>query len=228
MKFDITVLLDRSGSMQGRKDDHIGGIRSFVNDQKGQGETDFTFIQFDSNNAFELVLDGVNIESVDTDKLELVPRGGTPLLDAMGKTIAHIESRIKGKEKDTQVVLMIVTDGEENSSREWKRDTLKKAVESKDGDWKILYLGANLEAFQGGLSTGITMDSAIQYANTAAGTAGAYHMNTGKLNSMRSTYARGLSKSDALMSANYTAEDRATLTDTTDTVDANFGTNGVN
>lgn len=211
MKFDITVLLDSSGSMMDRKKDHIGGLRSFITDQKGQGETVFTLIEFDTGNPFKIIFDGVDIESVDVDKVNLVPAGGTPLLDSLGKTIAHVENRIKGKENETQAVLMIITDGEENSSKEWKKVAIQKAIKDKENDWKILYLGANVDAFEEASNIGILQGAAINVANTSKGIDNSYFVNTSKLNNMRNSYARGLNKMEVLGDAgsNYTQEDRA-------------------
>lgn len=212
MKFDITVLLDRSGSMQSRKDDHIGGLRSFIKDQKGRGPTDFTLVQFDSSDPFELVFDGVDIETVDEANVDLIPRGGTPLLDAVGKTVAHIENRVKDKE-DVQAVLMIITDGGENQSREWNRERVQKAIKDKENDWKILYLGADVNDFDEAYGLGIGANAAINFANTSRGTEAAYRTGFSKLNNMRAAYTTGCSKMEALNSADYTAEDRQACAD---------------
>src|SRR5258706_3592093 len=89
----IVILLDRSWSMKTCCQDHVGGIKSFVEDQKNvPGEARFTLVQFDTTNPFELIYDGVPMEKV--DHIELIPRGGTPLLDAVGMTLAHMEKRL--------------------------------------------------------------------------------------------------------------------------------------
>ena len=210
MKFDITVLLDRSGSMQDRKDDHIGGLRSFVNDNKNKGDTKFTLVQFDTRNPFEKIFDGIDIDSVDTDKIGFIPRGGTPLLDSLGRTIADIENRIKGLEDETQVLLMIITDGQENSSIEWSKDKIAKAIKSKEKDWSIMYLGANVDAFDEAGKIGITPNSSMNYANTATGTQAVYSVMSNKISFMRTAYDIGMSKEAVLCSndANFTTEDR--------------------
>ncbi len=109
---EIVVLLDRSGSMQHGKDDHEGGLMSFVEDQQQlEGNVRFTLIQFDNVEPCEIVYDGVPI--ADVDQIKLIPRGGTPLLDAVGLTIAHVAERLADTKPD-QVVVMIITDGQEN------------------------------------------------------------------------------------------------------------------
>lgn len=226
MKFDITVLLDRSGSMQSRKDDHIGGLRSFIQDQKYKGETVFSLIQFDSENPFELLIDAHNIESVDIDSVDLLPRGGTPLLDAVGKTIAHIDSRIKNQE--VQVVLFIITDGFENDSREWDKIKVKAAIDEKK-TWQIMYLAANVDAFSDAGSIGTGLSKTMNYANTPKGVENVWLASNNKMCSMRSVYDSGGDLQGALSAGDYTQEDRVLCSDgdaklaiTSDIVDVNW------
>ena len=93
---EIVVLLDRSGSMQHGKDDHEGGLMSFVEDQQQlEGDVRFTLIQFDNVEPCEIVYDGVSIAEV--DQVKLIPRGGTPLLDAVGRGINDLDANHDGK-----------------------------------------------------------------------------------------------------------------------------------
>ena len=93
---------------------------SFVEDQRQlEGHVRFTLIQFDNVDPCEIIYDGVPISEV--NEIQLIPRGGTPLLDAVGLTIAHVAERLKDSRPD-QVVVMIITDGQENASREYKRE----------------------------------------------------------------------------------------------------------
>src|SRR5512139_200671 len=148
---ELVILLDRSGSMQTGRSDHEGGLRSFIKDQRGlPGDVRLTFVRFDSADPFELIYDGQPLMGVDEYKLELLPRGGTPLLAAIMKTIAHVKERLgKSDQTPDQVLFMIITDGEENSSgREYSRENVKKAIaECEKSGWKVLYLGANVDAF---------------------------------------------------------------------------------
>lgn len=171
---EIVVLLDRSGSMQHGKDDHEGGLISFVEDQKQlQGDVRFTLVQFDNVDPCEIVYDGVSIS--DVDEIKLIPRGGTPLLDAVGLTIAHVATRLKDRRPD-QVVVLIITDGQENASCEYKREQVKQMIQEYETghNWKFLYLGADVDAFAeaGGLAIGA--GTALQMAKTAKGIRSAY------------------------------------------------------
>lgn len=90
MNTDITVVLDRSGSMSSIADDIIGGLNEFVARQKGvEGQAHFTLVQFDDE--YEVVHFRVPIGEVPTlTRKTYVPRGSTALLDAIGRTVNEV------------------------------------------------------------------------------------------------------------------------------------------
>jgi len=105
---DLLVILDRSGSMQTGKEDHEGGLRSFVEDQrKLSGDVRFTLVQFDTTNPCEVVYDRAKLE--DVTNISLIPRGGTPLEDAIGQSLTHLS-----KYSPDEVICMIITDRPEH------------------------------------------------------------------------------------------------------------------
>src|SRR5262245_25043096 len=167
---NFAVILDRSGSMMTRKADHEGGLRSFVVDQRKldvDGMT-FTLIQFDDVDPCEVVIDRQAIVDVDTEKLELIPRGGTPLLDAIGKGVAHLRRTFTPQDN---TVVCVVTDGHENASVEWDKPKIKALItELEAGNWKFLFLGATFEAYDEAAGLGIARGSASPY-NAASGKA---------------------------------------------------------
>lgn len=209
MKTKIAVILDRSGSMESRKSDHEGGLKSFIEDQKKlDGEVDFTFVQFDSHNPCEVVYDDVPIDEV--NEINLVPRGGTPLLDAVGKTLAHLTKKYKGQAYD-DVFVMIITDGEENQSTEWTLETLKTAVENKKKEnWQFLFLGAGLDDFAGTSYTGTTTRSA-SFVNSASGCQVAYDLTSSKFKYYRTSRAGGQSIQNCSTVMDFSDEDRDIL-----------------
>lgn len=184
---DIMVVLDRSGSMQAAAADHIGGLRSFVADQKAAGDDAwFTLVQFDTHGPCEVVFDRVPIADVDESTITLIPRGGTPLLDAVGRSIAHLRAH-QMREPASGTVVLIITDGEENASVEWTRDRVKSLlaeVEKQAG--KVLYLGANVDAFAEAGSMGISATAAATYTNAPHLAGNAYAVTSQKLATLRS------------------------------------------
>src|SRR5262249_34920935 len=146
---DITVVVDRSGSMAACQSDAEGGLNTFINEQKRlPGESLFTLVQFDTE--YEFVHKGIPIR--DVPPYHLVPRGSTALLDAVGRAIIETGERLRNmKEADRPglVVFVILTDGQENSSREFQLAKIKEMVQHQQDvyKWQFTYLGANQDAF---------------------------------------------------------------------------------
>lgn len=203
---DIVVLLDRSGSMQAQKSDHEGGLRSFVDDQKSlAGDVRFTLIQFDSENPCEVMYDATPI--ADVRDITLIPRGGTPLMDAMLKAMAHVE---KTAPSESNVMFMVITDGCENGSREASKASVQsrtKELESKG--WVFLYLGANVDAFAESQGVGIARVCATNFANNAAGINAAYASANKRAWLNRTSSASG--QAMGLVQNSYTGEERSSL-----------------
>lgn len=132
---DIVVVLDRSGSMAGIKFDMEGGFNTFIAKQREiAGVCRVSLYQFDT--VYEPVYQGIQVQEVPL--LELVPRGGTALYDALAKTIVTTGERLaKMAEPDRpgKVVFIVITDGAENASEEHKGPDgaayIKKLVDRK-------------------------------------------------------------------------------------------------
>lgn len=107
---DITVVVDRSGSMASCRKDAVGGLNTFIDEQKKQpGHATFTLIQFDDK--YEVVHNGIQLN--DVPACDLVPRGSTALLDAIGKGIVTTGERLKALLEDQRpglVVFVILTE----------------------------------------------------------------------------------------------------------------------
>lgn len=206
---DILVILDRSGSMQSARSDHEGGLQSFVNDQKKlPGAARFTLVQFDDTDPCEIVYDRVPIQDVTT--ISLIPRGSTPLLDAVGKAVAHLAAKQAADPPKQGTIAMVITDGHENASHEWTKEKIKARIaELEAGDWKFLYLGANVDAFAEAGQMGVSMAAALPYRMTSRSVAAAYAVSSSNTAGTRGRMATlGSSLSDGLMKSamNYTAD----------------------
>ena len=140
---DRVFLLDRSGSMESCCKDTIDGFNSFIDSQKQFGGT-MTLCLFDDK--FETVYEKMPIEDVPVlTEDTFVPRGGTSLLDAMGQVLKM--------ELSDDAMVIILTDGEENSSRVYTSAHVKDLVNLKP--WKFVYLGANQDAVLAASNLGI-------------------------------------------------------------------------
>lgn len=154
----IHIVLDRSGSMQSVKDDTIGAFNEYVKTvAKESPESRLSLTIFDTQSV-DTIIDNEKITDVrplTTDSYQ--PRGGTPLYDAIGKVVPKLATA-GGKKK----ALVILTDGQENSSTEYNKDSIKKLLDERQerDNWLVIYLGANQDAFHEGAKFGTS------YANT--------------------------------------------------------------
>ncbi|MBT9171841.1 MAG: hypothetical protein DDT21_00215 [Syntrophomonadaceae bacterium] len=165
---ELVFILDKSGSMGGLETDTIGGYNSMLKQQKAvEGECHITTVLFD--NYYELLHDRIDIKAVSaiTEK-EYQVGGSTALLDAIGRTIHKIGNAQKHTADDyraEKVMFVIITDGEENSSREYSAAKIKEQIErqkTKYG-WEFIFLGANINAVETASSFGISADRAQNY-----------------------------------------------------------------
>lgn len=172
---EMVFILDRSGSMRGLEADTIGGYNSLIEKQKKEeGDAVVTLVLFDDE--YEIIHDRVDLKKVKpiTEK-EYYARGMTGLLDAIGRTINHIDERHKNaldSEVPSKTMVTIITDGMENASREFNLPKIKQMIEEqkeKHG-WEFLFLGANIDAVSAAADIGINADRAVKYCADSVGT----------------------------------------------------------
>lgn len=161
--------------MAGLESDTIGGYNSMLQKQKEvEGECLITTVLFD--NRYELLHDRIDIRAVRpiTDR-EYYVGGSTALLDAIGRTIHKIASAQKHTAEDyraEKVMFVIITDGEENASREYSPDKVKAQIELEKSryGWEFVFLGANIDAVETAGRIGIAPSRAVDYVADAQGT----------------------------------------------------------
>lgn len=171
---ELVFILDKSGSMGGLERDTIGGYNAMLEKQKSlDGQCHMTTVLFD--NTYELLHDRIDIKAVSnlTDK-EYSVGGSTALLDAIGRTIHKIENAQKHTAADyraEKVLFVIITDGAENSSREYSAEKIKAQIEHKKTrfGWEFIFLGANIDAVETAGRFGITPDRAQNYHADSSG-----------------------------------------------------------
>ena len=193
---EIVLIADRSGSMNTIRSDAEGGINSFIEEQKKvPGEATLTLAQFDTE--YEIVHENKPI--ADVPRYALEPRGGTALLDAIGKTITSHKKRIENTPESSRpgkIIYVIVTDGEENSSSGYNRSQINELITARrDVDsWEFIFLAANQDAIQEAHSMGISAAGAMNYAPSGQGVEQAYLIGTQAVSNMRSAgSAKGMS-----------------------------------
>lgn len=171
----ISVLLDRSGSMSSVKEDMEGGFNNFIKEQQQvPGKCRLSLFQFD--HAYEVVYVDQDIKHV--PRLNLTPRGATALLDGLGRSIhetGQFLSQMPESQRPGKVIFMVITDGHENSSREYSHLHIKEMVEKQQNqyNWQFAFLGANIDAIGEASSLGMRAVGAMNYE---ANTKGIMHM----------------------------------------------------
>ena len=171
------ILLDRSGSMASIADEVVGGFNEFLDRQRQlEGEARVTLAQFDNEDPFEVLIDGVPLREVtDLSRAAYRPRGMTPLHDACARMISTVDADIAeradlGLDREDQVVL-IITDGAENASTEHTRATVFELIAArKERGWVFSFLGADQDSFAEGGSVGVAAANIANWDKTAAGT----------------------------------------------------------
>ena len=160
----VNVILDKSGSMASKLNDVIEGFNAYVNGLSKEDKVDYLFslTLFDTLVAYRDV--AIPLGSVrKLDAQNYVPGGNTALNDAIGITVRKVEG---DKPQVDKVITVIMTDGEENSSREWTHDAVKSLIEQKEkeGVWTFVFLGAAPDAWVQGQAYGIPTGNVAQYS----------------------------------------------------------------
>lgn len=157
------IILDESGSMFAHTNDTIGSLKQFHKTQQEVSHAHSKFVVNTFNNKVGTRFSG----TIGTDLVfNYRPEGATALYDAIGQTITDTLNYLaKADTKPKDVYLIIITDGEENSSRSYSGETIKKMIETqKAADWKFIFLAANQDAMFSGGSLGIEKGACLSYA----------------------------------------------------------------
>lgn len=196
---DITVILDRSGSMSSVVADTIGGFNTFLKGQQdAPGEATITLRQFDDQHEVLYTLPVKTAPPLTA--ITFQPRGSTALLDAIGMAIEQTGTRLKAlpeSERPERVIMAIITDGEENASRLFTRAKVFAMIGHQRAayNWLFTFIGANQDAIGEAGSLNIPQYAALNYTSSSAGTNAAFHAATSNLTRARSGVAGSSSMS---------------------------------
>lgn len=185
----IVVVLDRSGSMRGLKADTIGGFNDFLaKQQEVKGKGTLTMVHFADDQRFiEDMSPLENLKALTNETYD--PSGSsTALLDTIGRTINRIENTLNGLEqKPDKVVFVIITDGQENSSREFSRSQIMEMIKRHEDemDWDFVFIGANQDAIAEGSNMGVRATNSLNYDASHLGVKCMYSSLTSNMTNYR-------------------------------------------
>lgn len=178
---EIVFILDKSGSMAGLEQDTIGGFNSMIERQKKDKECGETFVStvlFDDKSF--VLHDRIPLEEVPvmTEK-DYYVGASTALLDAIGGAVEHIgviHKYARPEDRPSKTMFVITTDGQENSSRKYTFDSIKRLVERKQEEdkWEFIFIGANMDAITEAANFGIKANRAVNYCHDKQGTRAVY------------------------------------------------------
>jgi hypothetical protein len=190
--------------MEDCRTDAVGAVNSYLRQMKDdkQMEARISLITFDSQ-SIDLLRDRAPAGScADLAEEEYQPRASTPLLDAVGHGAAVLDKR---KEADERCILAVMTDGLENASREYTKETIKALLDrkQKEDGWLVVYLGAGHDAWAQagalGLHAGNVASFDKQYVGASMSAAGARSRR----------YAASSSPIDDVVAGGFTEAERA-------------------
>lgn len=192
--------------------DVIGGYENFVKEQKKEdGKFTFSLHAFDTKHEKPVTFDDIKVVSESLSELNISPRGATALYDAIGQAINDTGARLRQmdeKDRPGKVLVVVQTDGWENSSREFTAANIKQMIKEQEEkyNWKFMFMGANLDAVKDAtVNLGFKVDMATFY--DTKNTDKQYGVLTDKVSCLRS--AVDVSTADLA----YTADERKALTE---------------
>lgn len=169
MTTHIAIVLDRSGSMESCREAAIQAINGYLKEAKADAslkEADLALMIFDTE-SINTIRSGPIAEITEITAADFVPRGGTPLFDAVGRGIDHLDGKAG---KGGKAVLVVMTDGFENASRKHTAGTIKELIDArKAAGWLVTFLGAGIDAAKQGLAMGVNAGMTASFAANAKG-----------------------------------------------------------
>ena len=145
----VGLVFDKSSSMHIVKDEALSTVKDYFKSlRKGRKDNQEVLVwlyTFDTN--YNIIWDGVDLDIPDLKRIEYEPSGMTALYDALGRCVLSMEKEAKPKDR---VLIVTMTDGQENSSKEFTGASIKALVEKHSGaksKWSFVYLGADESAY---------------------------------------------------------------------------------
>lgn len=233
---NVGYVWDMSGSMISVHGATVEGTKKYLTDLQEQervliGEngndvyTRLSLTAFDTD--FEHWIIDEPVADISTIRLNAYkPRGMTALYDAIAHTVLEMDKRVKDREGEKNLVV-IMTDGLENSSQEYDKPKILALIERYQamGNWTFVYLGANVDAYAEGAAMGIPVGNVAHYSSSPGSVIAASAGYSSMTSSLRSSPKGSSSQAfvDAGLPQDYRDESNATSAPGLDDLDTSSG-----
>ena len=193
----LLLVIDRSGSMIAIRDAMVDALNRLLAEQSAlDGLLTVDVVIFDG-----VIEHTHTMADARTVRIELEPRGGTALMDALGASIQIFGQQLAALPEPARpdtVQVIIVTDGHENSSREYDHDMVRDLItqQTEQYDWDFVFLGANQDAVLTARDLGIGRDSALTYDAGADGVRGMSRSTSRYMTDVRRKRKRGFDEDE--------------------------------
>ena len=170
---ELVIILDKSGSMSGLENDVVGGFNSLIKEQKkAEGQVLVTVVMFDTH--YDVIYKRTPLSKIINLTInDYVPSGCTALLDTVGNAIAYIQrehTKLDEGNVPEHTIFSIMTDGLENSSKEYSYKQIKNMIENKKKDgWEFIFQAANIDAHEEGDRLGISKEDIVEFCASREG-----------------------------------------------------------
>jgi len=211
-KAHVIFVLDESSSMDSCRDTTISGYNEFLKTQQGtKVKTSFSLYKFNGYNVNRVFSDLKEKYVRPIDYETYKPNGMTNLNDAIGEVMFEVNALLSNEKKSKRpsVTIVILTDGQENTSTAFDSSGIKGMVELAEGkDWGFMFLGADMNTFAVGQAYGFRHDNTMQYDTTnMAQTMG---VASASVNRMKTSRNAGQSINVAYVASSFTDAERKT------------------
>ena len=213
----ICMIIDESGSMSGKEGDVVGGFKSVIDEQKANTEGTCSVSYFKFSDGVEEVYRGVDVHEVKGIDNIYRPHGMTALFDGVGTAIDRIGEWLAAmdeNERPEKNLIVIMTDGGENNSREYTADRVREMIKHQEDkyNWSFVYMGSDLTDAKDARSLGINTSffaSSADYADnykTINSVATSYRCMTGSAEAKSMAMAASLETMAEETTAKYAAD----------------------
>ncbi len=169
----ITMVVDESGSMSPLREPTQSGFNEYVQTLQTTMKDEpvyFSAILFDTRGIRKLQVGAPLKDAVKLGDDNYTPTGGTPLLDAAARAILATDE-VMDAHQGTKAIVVVQTDGQENSSTAYTLAQLKTMIEERTAKgWQFVFMGCGIDAYKSGSTMGFSTANTVAYGATGMNT----------------------------------------------------------